>query len=140
MALLNREGLLRREELKIHKVELGNDDFVYVRQMSARAKDRWEQSLLRQVTGEDGKIDYVRSLDDYKAKLAVATVCDEEGNLILSPEDYAVLSENMTAAKLEKIIDVAQELNRIDEADKDAMVKNSESGQEDDSVSASAKP
>lgn len=140
MALLNREGLLRREELKIHKVELGNNDFVYVRQMSARAKDRWEQSLLRQVTGEDGKIDYVRSLDDYKAKLAVATVCDEEGNLILSPEDYAVLSENMTAAKLEKIIDVAQELNRIDEADKDAMVKNSESGQGDNSVSAFAKP
>lgn len=139
MALLNREGLLRREELKIQKVEFGGGDFVYVRQMSARAKDRWEQSLLQQVTGADGKIDYVRSLDDFKAKLAVATVCNEKGDLILSPEDFDVLSENMTASKMEKIIDAAQKLNRIDEADKEAMVKNSESDQTGGSDSDFAK-
>ncbi|MCK9525928.1 MAG: hypothetical protein M0R49_08370 [Limnochordia bacterium] len=139
MALLTREGLLKKEEMKIRKVELGGGDFVFVRQMSAKAKDQWEQLLLKQVTDENGRIDYVKSLDNFKAKLAVATVCDENGTLILTPEDFDVLSENMTAAKLERIIDVAQELNRIDEADKEAMVKNSESDQIGDSVSASAK-
>ena len=139
MALLNREDLLRKEELKIEKVELGGGDFVFVRQMSARAKDRWEQSLLQQTTDEKGNIDYVRSLDDFKAKLAVATVCDEKGNLILSPGDFDVLSENMIAAKMEKIIDVAQKLNRIDEADKEAMVKNSASDQTEGLASGSVK-
>jgi hypothetical protein len=44
----------------------------------------------------------------------------------------------MSAAKLEKIINVAQEINAITEADKEALVKNSDAGQPGNSSSASA--
>lgn len=137
--LLDRDQLLKKEDLKIEQVMLDGDDFVFVRQMTGRERDRFEQSLVREVKDEDGNIkDYERSLEDFRAKLAVNTLCDEQGKNLLRPEDYAILSQHMSAARLERIINVAQKLNRISEKDKDALVKNSEGGPAADSVSDSA--
>ena len=36
MALLDRKKLLTKEDFKVEKVDLGDGDFVYVRQMSGR--------------------------------------------------------------------------------------------------------
>lgn len=119
--LLDRSGLLKKEELKKEKVDLGNGEFVFVRQMTGRERDRFEQSLFKE---EDGKM--VRSLDDFRAKLAVNTICGEDGKNLLQPQDIVVLSTNMSAARLEKIVEIAQKLNKISEEDKEAMVKNSE--------------
>ena len=124
MALLNREQLLTREELKTEKVNLGKGDFVYVRQMTGRERDRFEQSMVKEVKGDGDEIHYERSLEDFRAKLVVNTVCDENGKNLLQPEDYPVLSQNMSAARLELIVNAAQRLNRISEADKEALVKN----------------
>lgn len=134
MALLDRKKLLQKQELRIEKVNLTQDDFVFVREMTARERDRFEQSLMT----EDNKGDYVRSLDDFRAKLAVHTVCDENGNSILTPNDYPLLSKNMRAKDLEKIINKAQEMNRISESDKEELVKNSSDGQSEDSTLDSA--
>jgi hypothetical protein len=43
----------------------------------------------------------------------------------------------MSAAKLEKIVNVAQRLNAISQQDKEALVKNSKPGLEDSSSSGS---
>lgn len=123
--LLNRDALLKKEELKKEKVDLGGGKFVYVRQMTGRERDRFEQSLLKEVKGPKGKVSYEKSLEDFRAKLAVNTVCDEKGNNLLEPDDTETLSTHMSAAKLEKIVDAAQELNKITEEDKEAIVKNS---------------
>jgi hypothetical protein len=125
MGLLNREKLLAKEELKIEKVDLGNDEFVYVRQMTARERDRFEQTLLKEGVDSKGNATYDRSLEDFRAKLASCTVCDDKGVLLLQPGDYPKMSANMSAFRMEKIINISQRLNRISEEDKENLTKNS---------------
>jgi hypothetical protein len=45
---------------------------------------------------------------------------------LLEPKDFMALSNAMSAAKLEKIVNAAQKLNAITEADKEELVKNSD--------------
>jgi len=139
MNVLKREDLLKKEVLQIEQVDLGKDEFVFVRQMTGRERDRFEQSLLIEIKGKGGTATYERSLEDFRAKLAVNTVCDAEGKNLLKPDDYSILSQNMSAARLELIINKAQELNRISEEDKEDMVKNSDAVQSDASISGSQK-
>jgi hypothetical protein len=136
MKILSREDVLKKDVLKVEKVDLGNGEYVCVRQMTGRERDRFEQSLMKEERGKRGAITYSRSLEDFRAKLAVNTLCDEEGNLLLESSDYEILSQNMSAAKLERIINKAQELNRITEEDREELVKNSVDVQSDDSTSA----
>jgi len=126
MGELNKEGLLVKEELEIKKVDLGDDDFTFVRQMTGRERDSFEQSLMKEKKGKRGVVTYERNLNDFRAKLAVCTVCDEEGVLLLTSKDVPTLSQNMSAKRLDKIMTVAQELNRITEEDKENLIKNSE--------------
>lgn len=136
--VLNKEALLKKEELQIVKVELDKDECVYVRQMTGRERDHFEQALIKHTRDSKGKITgYEQSLDDFRAKLAVNTVCDEQGNLLLGPKDYPLLSQNMSAARLEKIVNEAQKLNAISEEDKEELIKNSDADPVGNSNSAS---
>jgi hypothetical protein len=139
MGILNKQKLLAKETLKIEKVDLGDGEFVCVRQMTGRERDRFEQSLIRETKNMQGKVEgYERSLDDFRAKLAVCTLCDEEGAALLEVKDYPTLSQNMSAYRLEKIVNVAQRLNKISEEDKEQLVKNSDAAQSGNSSSDSA--
>lgn len=136
--LLDRKKLLAKEELKIEEVNLGKGESVYVRQMTGHERDIFEQSLIKETKDTKGNvISYDRALGDFRAKLAVCTICDEKGSLILEPKDVEVLSKNMSAARLERIINKAQELNNISEEDKEALVKNLEGDQIANSISDS---
>jgi len=139
MAFLNRQQLLAKEDLEIRKVDLGKGDFVYVKQMTARERDTLEQTLLTKVVGKDGGATYEQNLKDFRSKLAVNTVCDEKGNLLLKPGDFETLANSISAARMERIINVAQELNKITHEDKDALVKNSGNDPAGASPSDSAK-
>jgi len=132
--ILNRESLLKKENLKKEKVNLGKGEYVFVRQMTGRERDRFEQSLLKEVIDNKGKSEFKRSLDDFRAKLAVHTVCDEGGNNLLRPEDVSILSQNMSATRLELIVNKAQELNKISEEDRENLIKNSEAAQSGNST------
>jgi len=124
--LLNKESLLKKEDLKREKVELENGDYVFVCQMTGRARDNFEKSLMKKIKNEGKPTDYETSLDNFRAKLAVATICDEEGNLLLLPTDADKLGESMGAVNLAKIADSASNLNKMSEKDKEDLVKNSE--------------
>jgi len=140
MALLDRKKLLEKEVLEVVQVNLGKDEFVFVRQMTGRERDRWEQSLIKETKDEKGHVEsYERSMEDFRAKLVVNCVCDEKGTNLLQPEDFELLSQNMSARKLEKIVNVAQRLNKISEEDKEALVKNLDAGQAGNSSSDSVK-
>ena len=80
-----------------------------------------------------------QNLEDFRAKLVVATVCDEKGILLLQPADAPILSQNMTARSLEVIVEAAQKLNKITEEDKENLKKNSEAAQSGSSTSDSVK-
>lgn len=138
--LLDRKALLAKEELQVVKVTFEDDNFVYVRQMTGHERDAFEQSMLRKIKDKkDAVTGYESTLDDFRAKLAVVTLCDEKGNLLLEPSDYLVLSTAMTAKKLETIVNKAQEINKITDEDKEELLKNSVAGLEDNSSSGSAK-
>jgi hypothetical protein len=137
--LLDRTLLLKKEVLEIEQVDLGKDEFIYVKQMTGRDRDKFEQSLLTEKKDKNGEvIGFDRATEDFRAKLAVRTVCDAEGNLLMEPGDYELLSQNMSAARLEKIVNAAQKLNMISETDKENLVKNSVGDQVASSTSDSA--
>jgi hypothetical protein len=137
--LMNREALLQRDELQIEKVELTRGH-VFVREMTGHEKDVWEQSMLKQKqTGnKNAPIEYETTLEDFRAKLAVVTVCDESGNLLFEPKDVKVLNKMMSASNIERIVEVAQRINAVTQKDRDDMLKNLEADQEDSSSSDSA--
>ena len=124
MKVLDRKTLLTKDVLEIKKVTLGKDLVVFVRQMTGRERDTFEQSLLKKVKKPNGVVTYEQSLTDFRAKLAVNTLCDEEGKPLLEPGDYQELSMNMSAYKLEQIVNAAQSINAISEEDKIALAKN----------------
>jgi ABC-type ATPase involved in cell division len=138
METLSRNLLLAKEELEKVKVDLGKGEFVYVRQMTGRERDNFEQSLIKEKKDTKGNVvSYDRALGDFRAKLAVVTVCDEAGKGLFLPDDYSLLSQNMSAKRLELIVNAAQKLNAITEEDKEALVKNLEPDPEDNSNSGS---
>jgi hypothetical protein len=120
MKFLNRESLLKKEDLEIIEVDLGKGEGIYVRQMTGYERDLWERSII----DVDAKGNVERKSDDFRSKLVVCTACDKEGKLLFKQADAKVLSRMMSAARLEKIVEVAQKLNKITEEDKDELVKN----------------
>jgi hypothetical protein len=138
MAMLTRDDLLAKEDLKIDRVDFDDGGHIFVKQMTAREKEGWEMSLMSEIKDKDGKVtDYERSPTDFRAKLVVRTACDEDGELIFLPEDYETMSQNMGAKRMETIVDKAQALNKISNEDRDKMIKNSDGGQDADSSSDS---
>jgi GTPase SAR1 family protein len=134
--LLNRDALLAKQTLKIEKVEFDDGDYVFVREMTGHERDVFENSLLKKIRNSKGDIlRYEQSTEDFRAKLAVLTICDDKGESILQPGDYPLLSKNMGIKKLETIINKAQELNKISDEDKENLLKNSEVGLADNSNS-----
>lgn len=136
---LNKEDLLKKGSLVIKKVELSTGH-VFVREMTGKEKEVWETSMVKKIRTGDKRnpVEFETTLENYRAKLAVATLCDAEGNLLFKPTDVELLNSNIKATDLEKIVDKAQALNMITEEDKDLMLKNSDAGQEDNSSSGSA--
>lgn len=137
--VLTRDDLLVKDKLEVVEVDLGNETIVYVRQMTGHERDAFEQSLLTKKKDSKGNVVAVeQATEDFRAKLAVQTVCDANGNLILKRDDYLRLSVNISALKLEKIINEAQRINGIGEKDREELIKNSEAVQDGNSSSNSA--
>ncbi len=137
--LLTRENLLKKEELKTVQVDLGGNQIVFVRQMTGREREQFENLLVKKIMRKGKVVDYHQAMGDFRAKLAVNTLCDKDGKNLMRPEDFATLSQNMSAYKLTKIADAAGKLNGITDEDKEDMVKNSGSDQDVASNSDSVK-
>lgn len=138
MKLLSREDLLKREDLKVEKVEFEDGNYVYVREMTAFERDKFEQSLRKEIKTSKGEINFEVSLDNFRAKLAVFTLCDEKGDLLLQPNEYEQLSKSISVDKMEKIFKKASELNAVFEIEKEELLKNLNSGGAVNSNSVSA--
>jgi len=136
---LDRAHLLKKEKLEIVQIDLGDGVFVCVRQMTGRERDNFEKALYTFDTTKKGEVITIKHLEDFRAKLVVNCLCDEKGKALLRPEDASTLSQNMSAFRLEKIVNVAQRLNAITEEDKEALVKNLDGGQAASSSSGSVK-
>ena len=140
MPMLNKSMLLTKQALKIEKVVFeGTEDFVYVREMTGKDRDNFENSIMKARRNKKGDIEgYDQSLENFRSKLAVVTVCDETGELLFAPDDMKKLSECISITYLEKIVEVASAVNKITPKDKEDLLKNSEADPDGNSNSNSA--
>jgi len=116
MTLLTKEQILKQDDLKSEIVDVpewGGD--VRVCTMSGFARDRFEAGI----TGKNGGT----NMSNIRAKLAAATIVDEEGKLLFDEADIAKLG-NKSCAALDRVFAAAQRLNLISNADVDELAKN----------------
>ena len=112
MTLLNRESILQADDLPKELVDVPEwGGSVYVRSLTGAERDRFESSMIKQ-RGKNQQM----NLDNIRAKLAVLTVCDEEGKRIFSSADIDELSKK-SAAALDRIFAVARRLSGLGEDD-----------------------
>ncbi len=128
MNLASKEDLLKGDVLQKELVKLSGGLEVYVREMTGTEKNIWERSMLKKVPPIGGsrnkQPEFETSLEDYRAKLAVSTICNEAGALLFTMREAKELGNKLSAANLEKIADVASRLNVITEEDQEELVKN----------------
>lgn len=116
MALLSKSEILSNANKQMHYeiVDVWGGQ-VRVAVMSGKAKDMFEQTV-----STNGKVD-IRNI---RAKLAAATIVDENGNLIFNENDIEELGK-LSCADLDKVAEVAQRLNILTDKDVNALAKNS---------------
>ena len=111
--LLSKDDILNaqdRESIEVDVPEWGGK--VRLMTMSGLARDRFEASFQG---GNDMK--------NIRARLAAATIVDENGSLLFSEKDVSALGEKSGAA-LDRVFEAAQKLNRIGERDIEELSKN----------------
>jgi hypothetical protein len=128
--LLSRETILSADDITVERCEVPEwGGHVFVKTMTARAKERWEQDRMEEREKKTNSMSVVR------ASLAAATVCDEQGTLLFTPADIDALNAK-SVKPLDRIFAAATKLNRINDGDLEELVKNSEPTPDDDSPSA----
>ncbi len=91
--------------------EWGGD--VCVRMMTSAARDRLEAEMAA----------FRGDMTNFRARLLVRCLCDEQGNQLFKDSDAVALGEK-SAAALNRLFNVATELNNFTAAEVEAIEKN----------------
>jgi hypothetical protein len=105
--------------------EWGGD--VLVRGMTGKDRDAFEADIAER---RGKKIEF--HLNNFRAKLVVRTVIDEDGKLLFSDADVKWLGDK-SAVALGRVFEVASRLSGLSEEDIEDLTKNLESDPSDDS-------
>jgi len=125
MGCISKQQIIEAKDLKMEKVfvpEWADGDpeaYVMVKGMTAGMKDKWEMSLI--FDNDPNK----RDLTDYRAKICIYCMVDDEGNYLFSEADAPILS-GKNAATLDRVFDVARKLSGFTKEAVKGMEKNSE--------------
>ena len=131
--MLNRDELLSMPKVRVEKVNLEvREGFVYVREMMAKEKDAFELTMMIEKKVKRNRTDLENDFTNARAKLAVYTICNDQGTLVFSPADAEFLGDTMPSTDMDIILDVARKLNRITLEDMEEWEKNSDPGQTKD--------
>lgn len=129
--LLTKEQILQAVDRKYEEVECPEwGGMVRVQSLSGAERDRFETSVL---VGKGKNRDV--NLSNLRSKLVALTVVDAEGKLIFTEQDIKALGEK-NAAALDRVFSLAQDLSGLKPQDMDELVKNSETDQNGDFISA----
>ncbi len=117
MSLLTKEQILNAQDLSFELLDIPEwGGQVKVQVMSGFARDRFESSVM----GKGGGV----NLSNIRAKLAAATIVDDKGDTMFNEEDIVKLGKK-SAAALDRVMTVAQKINRISDKDVEQLAKNS---------------
>lgn len=130
MACLSKDKIQAANDVKMEKVlvpEWADGDpeaYVMVRTMTAGQRDKWEESNLVR-TGDGRKLEnYQTNLKDYRARLCVASMCDDEGQHLFTMSDVEILSSK-SSEPIDRIVAVSQRINGLTSKEIEAAEKNS---------------
>lgn len=133
---LTREQILKAQDIKRETVNVPEwGGSVIVKTMTGRERDALEVMTMRDRL-ESGEDDAEANLENFRARMAVMTLVDDEGKQIFTPEDIEELGAK-SAPALQRVYDVAVRLNKVSKADIDELVGNSNAGPSDASGSDS---
>lgn len=128
---MTREQLLAKQPVKVEPVKISTGE-TYVRQMNGKQKGDFDLLLGYWEDYQDDQGNpaerYVRTMQDFRGKVVVHTLCDKDGNLLLTMDDLPTLLENMSGPDLVAITDAAQKLNNMSGVDREELAKNSGGG------------
>lgn len=114
--LLTSKQILESQDNKTEVLEVPEwGGSVIVATMSGFARDRFEASVM----GKHGGV----NTENIRAKLAAATLVDEQGNLLFSEADIVKLGRKSCAA-LDRVFACSQRLNHISDQDVEQLAKN----------------
>jgi hypothetical protein len=123
--MLTKDQILAADDLQ--RVEVPVPEWggsVFVRTMSGSERDRFEAAHLKNPER------------DFRARLAVACVCDEQGQPLFAEADIPSLGGKSSSA-LTRIFEAASKLNRMSKEDYEDLGKGSRSDPSDSSPTGS---
>ncbi len=115
---------------KVDLPELALDGDVYIRATSGRERDDFEESLRIKKGRNKGDTD----LHNFRAKLAVRCLVDEDGARILEDDDASILGE-LPVSVLNRIMEVINRLSGTTPAEEEALGNGSASAAASDGPS-----
>ena len=117
--ILSREQILEKNDLPSELVEVPEwGGAVWVRGMSGAERDSFEDSI---IAGEKGS--RVVNISNFRAKLAVRSIVDEQGRRLFTDDDADLLGAK-SAAGLQRIVEVAKRLSAFSPEDVSELTKN----------------
>jgi hypothetical protein len=130
-SMLTRDAILAKNDIVIELCQVPEwGGHVFVKTMTARQKEQWEQERLRN-RGADEEV----NMTNIRASLVAQTCCDETGNVLFSLVDIDALNDKSIKA-MDRVFEAAVKLNRISSKDVDDLTKNSEGTPGESSPSA----
>lgn len=122
-----RDKIFSANDRRVEEVRVPEWDVtLWVRGLTGTERDALEDSMMQ----KRGQID----IANFRARLLVKTVVDNEGQRIFSDADATALGDK-SAAAIERLVNVAMRLSGIRAGDVEQLVKNSEPGPSDASIS-----
>jgi len=108
--MLSRDDILNASDIEMVSVDVPEwGGTVNVKMMSGHERDAFEASIA-------GK-----EMVDFRAKFAVAVLCDESGEALFTPQDIKVLTKK-SAVALDRVFEAGKKLNRIGEEEEAALL------------------
>lgn len=118
MALLNRDTILKADDLAYEEVEVPEwGGSVRVKTLTGVERDKLEASMVEQ----KGKHQRINAIN-FRAKLVALTVVDEEGYNVFAESDVKALSSKNSGA-LDKVATVASRLAGMSEEDVEELTE-----------------
>ena len=117
--MLDKKTILQCDDLPKELVsvpEWGGD--VFVRTLSGQERDMFEQSMME---GKGKNRDM--NMKNIRARLAVLTICTEDGTRLFEAKDVDALGKK-SAAALDRIFSVSQKLNGLSGEDVEELAGN----------------
>lgn len=117
MAVLTKEQILKADDMKMETVQIPEwGGPVNVKMMTAQERDAFDLNV---AYIEDEK----ERAQNFRSRLAVATVCDEKGKLLFKAEEAEQLGKK-SAKAVARIFEVSKKLNAIGDAEIEEIEKN----------------